>query len=123
MTNEELNRKFDLVADHLANIAQAQMKADARIDRLERVLALAIRSYQRDHRETQNKINALIALQTRIEEQHERDHRETQDKINALIEARTRAEARYAQTEKKIRRSDHGYDGSGASPDCNQQAG
>lgn len=95
MANEEINRKFDLVADHLANIAQTQMKADGRIDRLERMLTLAFRANQRERRETRDKINALVAAQTRIEEQHERDHRETQDKINALIDAQTRTEEKF----------------------------
>src|SRR5437763_1182341 len=75
MTDEELNRKFDIVAEHLATLAVKQQKAeermeksDTRMDRLERVLRLAIRSYRRERKETREKINILIAAQTRTDE-------------------------------------------------------
>src|SRR5205814_10322046 len=68
MTDEELNRKFDIVAEHLATVAVNQQKSDARIDRLERVLSLAIRSYRRERKETREKFDALIDAQTRTDE-------------------------------------------------------
>src|SRR5436309_443995 len=68
MTDEELNRKFDIVAEHLATVAVNQQKSDARIDRLERVLSLAIRSYQRERKETREKFDALIAAQMHTDE-------------------------------------------------------
>ena len=75
MTDEELNRKFDIVAEHLATLAVNQQKADermekadARIDRLERVLMLSIRSYQRERKETREKFDALIAAQMHTDE-------------------------------------------------------
>jgi hypothetical protein len=75
MTDEELNRKFDIVAEHLATLAVNQQKADermeksdARIDRLERVLSLAIRSYRRERKETREKFDALIAAQIHTDE-------------------------------------------------------
>jgi hypothetical protein len=68
MTDEEINRKFDVVADHLATVAVNQQKSDARLDRLERVLMLAIRAGQRDRKETRESINALVAAQARTEE-------------------------------------------------------
>ena len=75
MTDEELNRKFDIVAEHLATLAVNQQKAeermekaDARIDRLERVLSLAIRSYRRERKETREKFDALIDAQMHTDE-------------------------------------------------------
>ena len=68
MTDEELNRKFDIVAEHLATVAVNQQKSDARIDRLERVLSLAIRSYRRERKETREKFDALIAAQMHTDE-------------------------------------------------------
>lgn len=68
MTDEEINRKFDTVADHLATLAVNQQKSDARLDRLERVLMLAIRANQRERKETREGINALVAAQTHTEE-------------------------------------------------------
>ncbi|MDT5121659.1 MAG: hypothetical protein QOC96_1141 [Acidobacteriota bacterium] len=68
MTDEELNRKFDVVAEHLATVAVNQQKSDARIDHLERVLSLAIRSYRRERKETREKFDALIDAQTRTDE-------------------------------------------------------
>jgi len=82
MNDEEINRKFDVVAGHLATLAVNQQKAeeraakaderaakaDTRLDRLERVLSLAIRANQRERKETRDKINALIDAQTHTEE-------------------------------------------------------
>lgn len=68
MTDEEINRKFDTVADHLASLAISQQRSDARIDRLERVLLLAIRANQRERKDTREKIDALVVAQTHSEE-------------------------------------------------------
>jgi uncharacterized protein YwgA len=101
MTDEEVNRKFDLVAEHLANIAQAQMKTDGRIDRLERIVKLAVRAGLRERRNTREKINALIAASERADERmsalaaaQQRGEEATQEKINALIAASERADER-----------------------------
>src|SRR5436853_592562 len=68
MTDEEVNRKFDTVADHLASLAISQQKSEVKLDCLERVLMLAIRANQRERKETREKINALIDAQTHTEE-------------------------------------------------------
>lgn len=60
MTDEEINRKFDVVADHLASLAITQEKAEARTDRLERMLLLAIRAGGRERKDTREKIAALV---------------------------------------------------------------
>jgi hypothetical protein len=103
MTDEELNRKFDIVAEHLATLAVNQQKADermakadarmeksdARMDRLERVLKLAIRSYRRERKETREKINILIAAQTHMDEALARlaeAQAHTDKRLDALID-------------------------------------
>lgn len=67
MTDEEINCKFDTVADFLATMADGQQKANARIDRLEHVLMLAIRAGQRERKETREKFNTLVEAQARTE--------------------------------------------------------
>lgn len=96
MTDEELNRKFEMVAELIANVAVGQQKAeermvksDARIDRLERVLKLAIRTYRRDRKETQERINAFIAAQTRMDEAMAKlaeSQAHTDERLDALID-------------------------------------
>lgn len=75
MTDEELNRKFDIVAQHLANLAVTQQQAEERMargtDRLaraERILMLTIRAGRRERREWREKYAALVAAQMRTEE-------------------------------------------------------
>lgn len=67
MTDEEINRKFDVVADHLATLAtglqrleEAHERGEKRIDRLERVVGLAVRAGLRERRSTREKLDALI---------------------------------------------------------------
>ncbi len=79
MTDEDINRKFDVVADHLATVAVTQQKAeeraakaDTRIDRMERVLMLAIRANQRERKETRESIHALISAQQNTDERIDR---------------------------------------------------
>jgi hypothetical protein len=89
MTDEEINRKFDVVADHLATVAVNQQKSDARLDRLERVLMLAIRAGQRDRKETRESINALVAAQARTEESLSKlaeSQTHTDKRLDALID-------------------------------------
>lgn len=89
MTDEELNRKFDAVAELIANVAVNQQKSDARVDRLERVLKLAIRTYRRDRKETQERVNALIAAQTRMDEAMAKlaeSQAHTDERLDALID-------------------------------------
>jgi hypothetical protein len=103
MTDEDINRKFDVVADHLATLAVNQQKAeeraakadaraakaDTRLDRLERVLMLAIRANQRERKETREGINALVAAQTHTEEALTRladSQTHTDKRLDALID-------------------------------------
>jgi hypothetical protein len=67
MTDEEINRKFDVVAGHLANLAISQEKSERRMDRLERVVKGVIRAGLRERRETREKINALVDAHVRTE--------------------------------------------------------
>ena len=88
-SSEEINRKFDIVADHLATLAVNQQKSDRRIDRLERVLMLAIRAGRRERKDTGEKINALADGQKRTDEALARlaeVQAHTEQKLNALID-------------------------------------
>ena len=74
MTDEELNRKFDIVAAHLASLAVSQQKAEERMDRaddrlsrLERTLLLAIRAGRRERGEWRERHAALVDAQMRTE--------------------------------------------------------
>ncbi len=96
MTDEDINRKFDVVAGHLATLAVNQQKAeeraakaDTRIDRMERVLMLAIRANQRERKETREGINALVAAQTHTEESLAKlaeSQTHTDKRLDALID-------------------------------------
>src|SRR4051812_21576841 len=87
--SEEINRKFDIVADHRATLAVSQQKTDERIARLERVLMLAIRAGQRDRKDTREKINELTESQKRTDvalAQLAEAQAHTEQKLNALID-------------------------------------
>lgn len=89
MTDEEVNRKFDVVADHLATLATGQQRAEARIGRLERVLMLAIRAGQRERKETRRGFNTLISAQTHTEEvlaKMAQAQTHTDQRLDALID-------------------------------------
>jgi hypothetical protein len=90
-SSEEINRKFDIVADHLATLAVSQQKSEERIGRLERVLMLAIRAGRRECKYTREKFDILT------------------EKINALAEgqaytyeALTKLAEAQAHTEQKL---------------------
>ena len=127
MTDEQINAKFDVVADHLASIAvnvqkleEAQLRSEKRVDRLERVLKLAIRAGLRERRETREKINALIAAQERAEDRQERaderqrladERQERADERQRLAQARADewqrlADERQAQADERQRLAD-----------------
>lgn len=67
MTDEELNRKFDIVAGHLATLAVSQQKSEERIDRLERIVKMVVQAGLRERKETRRKLDALIEGQTRTD--------------------------------------------------------
>jgi hypothetical protein len=105
MTDEEVNRKFDLVAEHLANIAQAQMKTDGRIDRLERIVKLAVRAGLRERRNTREKINALIAASERADERMEAlaaAQERTDEQMKALAAAQKRSEEAFTAFQQQV---------------------
>lgn len=102
MTFEEVEKTMAFILEQQAQTAVNQAKADGRIDRLERIVLLGVRNVRRERKETREKINALIAAQTRAEERHAETEEETRDKIKALIAAQTRAEERQAETEEKM---------------------
>lgn len=88
-SSEEINRKFDIVADHLATLAISQQKSDERIARLERVLMLAIRAGQRERKYTRENINELAEGQKRTVDalaQLAEAQAHTEQKLNALID-------------------------------------
>ena len=89
MTDEEINRKFDTVADHLATLAVSQQKSDERVNRLERVLTLALRAGQRERKDTREKFSALVDAQTHTEEALAKlaeSQQHTDERLNALID-------------------------------------
>ena len=81
MTDEEINRKFDVVANHLATLAVSQQRGEERISRVERMLLLAIRAGQRERREWRERHVTLVEAQVHTEE-----------KVSRLVEAQTRTE-------------------------------
>jgi hypothetical protein len=75
MTDEERQRQMDFILNqqvqfsvNMQKLEEADTRANKRIDRLERVLSLAIRSYRRERKETREKFNALVDAQTRTED-------------------------------------------------------
>ncbi len=95
MNDEDLNRKFDLVADQLATVTtnlqrveEVQARDRTRLDRLERVVKMALRVGLRERRDTREKINALIDSQIRLEQAM----LESRTQTNALIDSQIRLE-------------------------------
>ena len=89
MTDEERQRRMDFIlaqqAQFTANmqtLQEADARAGQRIDRLERVLKLAIRAGLRERRESREKFNALIAAQHRMTDA--RTH--SDQRLDALID-------------------------------------
>jgi hypothetical protein len=75
MTDEERQRKMDFILDQQAQFAvnmqklgEADARSNKRIDRIERVLILAIRERRRERKETREKFNALVNAQTYTED-------------------------------------------------------
>ena len=70
MTDEEINRKFDVVAGHMATLAVGLQQLTTKVDRL---------SDKVDR--TADSVNALLA----IAEIHDREIKDTDDRLSALI--------------------------------------
>lgn len=90
MTDEEINRKFDIVAGLIAGVSVNQQKAeermnrtDERVSRIERVLTLAVRAGRRERREWRERHAALIDAQAR-----------TDDALARLAEAQAHTDSR-----------------------------
>lgn len=88
MTDEELNRKFDVVAEHLASLAISQQRAGERTSRLERTLLLAIRAGRRERREWRERHAALVDGQAALIDAQVR----TEDTVAHLAQAQVRTE-------------------------------
>jgi flagellar motility protein MotE (MotC chaperone) len=91
MTDEEINRKFDIVADHLISLAVSQQKSNERIDRVERILLLGIKALRRERKETRETLNALVTAQTRTEET-----------LSRLVESHANLADSLAHTDKRL---------------------
>lgn len=75
MTDEERQRQMDFILNQQAQFSvnmqkleEEDARSNKRIDRLERVLGLAIRSYRRERKETREELNALVNAQTNTED-------------------------------------------------------
>ncbi len=91
MNDEERQRQMDFILNQQAQFAanmQTLQAADARalhrIDRLERVLKLAITAGQRERRESREKFNALIDAQARMADAQTH----TERRLEALLQGR-----------------------------------
>jgi hypothetical protein len=68
MTPEERRRQMDFILNQQAQFAANHQRSEERIGRLERVMKLVVRAGLRERKETREKINALIASQTQVNE-------------------------------------------------------
>ncbi len=97
MTNEERQHQMDFILSQQAQFAanmqrleEADVRAAQRIDRVERVLKLAIRAGLRERKETREKMNALIESQAHLTE----SQAHTGERLDALIESQTHTDKR-----------------------------
>ena len=126
MTDEALNRKFDIVANHLATFAvgmqkleEAQARAEVRLeraegrlergetrlDRAERVLGTAIRLGSRQMSEMREAINRLTEAQARTDVKLS----ETGGRLNILVNT----VERYISERRNGSKGDNGQKGGG----------
>jgi phage shock protein A len=89
MTNEEMQSTMQFILEQQAQFAanmqrleETDERASKRIDRLERVVGLAIRAGFRERKETREKINALINSQLNLTAAQAH----TDERLNALID-------------------------------------
>jgi hypothetical protein len=86
MTDEERQRQMDFIlnqqaqfsvnlqkhqeafAANMQKLEETDARSNKRIDRLERILALAVRAYRRERKEAREKFNALITAQNRTDD-------------------------------------------------------
>lgn len=86
MTSEELERALEF-------LLKSQAQSDSRINRLERVVGLAVRAGWRERRDTRQKIDALIAAQMH-----------TDEAMTRLTQVQTSAEQTVADTNARLDR-------------------
>jgi hypothetical protein len=115
MTEEELNRKFEFIANVLADVSIRQQKAeeraesaqkrmdhtdkrmdhtDKRMDRLERVLLLAIRAGRRERREWREHFAVLADSHMRLEAAMAQSQAHTDAAFAKLAESQSHTDRR-----------------------------
>lgn len=89
MTDEERQRQMDFILEQQAQftvdmeaLKATDERAVRRLDRLERVLTLAIRAGQRERKETREKFNALAEAMSKMAEAQAH----TDGRLDALID-------------------------------------
>ena len=68
MTDEEINKKFDVVAEHLATLAVGQQRLQESLAQTDQVVNRLAAATLEGFRDVNAKINALIDAQMRTEE-------------------------------------------------------
>ena len=123
MTPEERRRQMDFILNQQTQFAANQQIAEARLDRLERVIKLVVRAGLRERKDTREKINALIASsmraavsRARMEETQARSAEAQTRTVEAqrlmaeaqrrMAEAQMRTEEALAQMEEAQKHSD-----------------
>src|ERR1043165_4306266 len=87
MTDEEINRKFDVVAGHIATIAVGLQQLTVKVDRL---------SDKVDR--TADSVNALLA----IAEIHDREIKELGESIRVIDERQQKSDRRAAEMDERL---------------------
>ena len=87
MTDEEINRKFDVVAEHMATLAVGLQQLTTKIDRL---------SDKVDR--TADSVNALLA----IAEIHDREIKDLGETVRVVDERQRQADRRAAETDERL---------------------
>jgi DNA repair exonuclease SbcCD ATPase subunit len=91
MTDEEINRKFDMVAEHLASFAISMQNLGEKVDKL-----------AEGQRQTDASIRALLSI-TEIQAQEIKDLRES---VQAVDERQREADERQREADERERQTD-----------------
>jgi len=104
MTDDEINRKFDVVAQHLANLAISQEQAVGRIERIEESQANTARQIEHlgnaliqlteSHTETQQTLAEMQRAMAKLAESQAHPDRRLDALIDIVREDRGRRERR-----------------------------
>ena len=98
MTDEELQRKFDVVADHLAGLAVAHEKAGERIVHLENIVTRLANATLERFDKTDERLAALIDSQIRADDRSDK----LDERLAALIDSQIRADDRSDRTDERL---------------------